>query len=105
MACRYGPIRATASRSISSSSPAPAVEPLLPPALLYHGTAERNLASIRKEGLEKRQRHHVHLSAESDTARAVGARYGKPVVLSVDAAGMAAEGFVLFSLRQRGVAD
>jgi putative RNA 2'-phosphotransferase len=30
-------------------------------------------------------RHHVHLSAEIDTARRVGQRRGKPLILAVDA--------------------
>lgn len=36
--------------------------PLLPPALLYHGTHYKALASIMDRGLCKMQRHHVHLS-------------------------------------------
>lgn len=67
-----------------------------PPPILYHGTAERNLDSIFKTGLEKRERHHVHLSSETDTARAVGTRYGKPVILEIDAAQMAANGFKFY---------
>jgi putative RNA 2'-phosphotransferase len=54
-----------------------------PPDLLYHGTAERFLPDIRKEGLQKRSHHHVHLSADKETARNVGQRHGKPVVLPV----------------------
>jgi putative RNA 2'-phosphotransferase len=38
----------------------------------------------------------VHLSADRDTAVRVGQRHGKPVVLSVDAARMAADGFSFF---------
>jgi putative RNA 2'-phosphotransferase len=37
-------------------------------------------------------RHHVHLSADPETATRVGARHGKPVVLEVAAARMAADG-------------
>jgi putative RNA 2'-phosphotransferase len=37
-------------------------------------------------------RHHVHLSADAETARRVGARRGRPVVFAVDAARMAAAG-------------
>ena len=33
-----------------------------PPPVLYHGTSEDALDSILKTGLEKRDRHHVHLS-------------------------------------------
>lgn len=67
-----------------------------PPKILYHGTAERNLESILKTGLEKRERHHVHLSHETDTARNVGTRYGKPVILAIDAEQMAANGYKFY---------
>jgi putative RNA 2'-phosphotransferase len=56
-------------------------EPKEPPAVLYHGTATRNLDSIMKTGLEKRQRHHVHLSTDVNIALQVGQRYGTPVIL------------------------
>ena len=39
------------------------------------------------------QRHHVHLSADEATAKRVGSRRGAPVVLVVDAAAMAADGY------------
>jgi putative RNA 2'-phosphotransferase len=37
-------------------------------------------------------RHHVHLSQDVETARRVGARRGKPVILVIDAIGLAARG-------------
>jgi putative RNA 2'-phosphotransferase len=67
--------------------------PTDPPGRLYHGTPRRNLGSILATGLEPRGRHHVHLSEDADTAHRVGARRGVPVVLVVDAAAMAREGF------------
>lgn len=67
-----------------------------PPAVLYHGTVERFLASIRRNGLQKRERHHVHLSATPETAVAVGRRRGRPIVLEVAAAVMASRGFVFY---------
>lgn len=69
---------------------------LQPPALLYHGTASRFLASILQQGLLAGQRHAVHLSAETQTAEAVGQRYGKPVVLTVNTAQMAQDGFQFY---------
>jgi putative RNA 2'-phosphotransferase len=41
-------------------------------------------------------RHHVHLSTTVATARTVGARHGKPVVLQVDAAGMHRDGIPFY---------
>jgi putative RNA 2'-phosphotransferase len=70
--------------------------PRAPPARLYHGTATRFIAAIQHEGLVKRSRQHVHLSADADTAADVGARHGKPVVLIVDAEAMAAAGHAFF---------
>jgi putative RNA 2'-phosphotransferase len=67
------------------------LEPTEPPAVLFHGTAQARLDAILGEGLHKMGRHHVHLSADAETATRVGARSGKPVVLEVAAARMAAD--------------
>ena len=67
-----------------------------PPDLLFHGTATRSLESIRQQGLIPGSRHHVHLSQDVATATAVGRRYGKPVVLTVEALRMQAQGFKFF---------
>lgn len=66
--------------------------PADPPPVLWHGTVEPSLPAIRAGGLRPMGRHHVHLSPDEATARAVGARRGRPVVLRVDTAGMAAAG-------------
>jgi putative RNA 2'-phosphotransferase len=71
-------------------------QPSIPPAILYHGTAIKNLESIRKSGLIKGKRHHVHLSATSETAQKVGSRHGKPMVLVVKAVEMHADGISFF---------
>ena len=63
-----------------------------PPAVLYHGTVDGALPGIREKGLLKGQRHHVHLSADIDTARKVGGRRGKPIVLAIKAGEMTAKG-------------
>ena len=57
---------------------------VVPPVELYHGTADKNINSIKKKGLVKGNRHHVHLSLNKDTAVNVGKRYGNPIVLIVD---------------------
>lgn len=72
------------------------LEAKIPPEILYHGTVERFLASILAEGLKKGKRHHVHLSKETETARKVGARRGKPVILEVAAGMMHAQGILFF---------
>lgn len=59
------------------------------PVTLYHGTASRFVKSIFAAGaIEKMQRHHVHLSGDIETARAVGQRHGKWVVFAVDTQAM-----------------
>lgn len=67
-----------------------------PPALLYHGTARRFLDAINEQGLIPGNRHHVHLSQDPATALAVGQRYGAPVLLHIDAAGMHAQGLTFY---------
>jgi putative RNA 2'-phosphotransferase len=76
--------------------------PVQPPELLYHGTIAANLPSIRAEGLWPMNRHDVHLSSDVDTARRVGARRGKPIVLTVQAKAMHAEGYE-FRISENGV--
>lgn len=73
-----------------------------PPATLFHGTVARFVDAIAREGLVRGQRHHVHLSADEHTARAVGARRGEPIVLQVDARAMRADGLV-FLRAENGV--
>ncbi len=65
-----------------------ALPPGMPPERLYHGTATRFVEAIRREGLLPRSRRLVHLSADVETARTVGARHGEPQVLEVDAGTM-----------------
>jgi putative RNA 2'-phosphotransferase len=72
------------------------LEPADPPAELYHGTAERNLTAILRDGLLKMARHHVHLSPDTATAIKVGSRHGKPVVLVVDTVKMRGDGHSFF---------
>lgn len=76
--------------------------PQTPPDYLFHGTATRFLDSILSTGLNKAERHHVHLSAERDTAEKVGPRHGKPVILTIRAGAMHAAGHAFF-LSENGV--
>lgn len=69
-----------------------ALDPVEPPAVLYHGTPKRNLDSILATGLDRRKRHHVHLSGDVETAQRVGRRRGDEVILVIDVAAMAADG-------------
>jgi putative RNA 2'-phosphotransferase len=71
-------------------------EPLTPPELLYHGTAAQFLDSIRKQGLLKMERHHVHLSAETVLTLQVGARRGRPALLTIRAGEMHRAGHVFY---------
>ncbi|MFI6525057.1 RNA 2'-phosphotransferase [Streptomyces uncialis] len=64
----------------------------VPPAFLFHGTVAGHLAAIRAEGLRPMARHDVHLSPDRETATRVGARRGRPVVLSVRAGEMHRDG-------------
>lgn len=82
-------IRASQGHSVSVDLQ---LEQATPPALLYHGTPQEYVKAIRAGGLEKMARHHVHLSADVETAVRVGVRRGKPVVLVVDAAAMHRDG-------------
>ncbi|MFI1200979.1 RNA 2'-phosphotransferase [Streptomyces sp. BHT-5-2] len=76
--------------------------PAVPPGFLFHGTVARSIAAIREEGLRPMSRHAVHLSPDRETATRVGARRGKPVVLTVDAEAMHRAGHV-FHLSANGV--
>ena len=67
-----------------------------PPDRLFHGTATRFVDSIKASGLIKGERHHVHLSADAETARKVGQRHGKPVILIVLSVEMQKAGHVFY---------
>lgn len=71
-------------------------QPATPPEVLYHGTATRHLDSILQQGLVKGRRHHVHMSTDQETMIAVATRHGKPVLLSIDAKRMHADGHEFF---------
>ncbi len=72
------------------------LRPVEPPEVLFHGTAESNVESIRREGLRPGRRTHVHLSGDEATAVAVGRRHGRPVVLRIPAGRMHREGHAFY---------
>lgn len=74
----------------------------IPPRILYHGTAEKNIPAIQQHGLLKQSRQHVHLSADKETAIKVGQRHGKPVIFHVLTKEMREDGFH-FYLSANGV--
>lgn len=73
-----------------------------PPKNLFHGTVSKFLDSIKNEGLKKRSRQHVHLSADIPTAVSVGSRRGKPIILTIPSLQMHEDGFK-FYLSKNGV--
>ena len=78
------------------------LEPREPPELLFHGTVARFLDSIRRQGLARGSRQHVHLSPDEETARRVGQRRGRPAILVVEAGRMHRDGHP-FYLSENGV--
>jgi len=95
----YSKIRANQGHSVTVNVE---MKEIQPPDILYHGTATRFWESIRTEGLTARNRLHVHLSADKETATDVGKRHGKPIVLIINATQMYKDGFV-FYLSENGV--
>jgi putative RNA 2'-phosphotransferase len=72
------------------------LQPHIPNHKLYHGTASKFLPSIKKHGITKQSRNHVHLSDNIQTAIAVGSRHGSPVILEIDAVLMYQDGFKFY---------
>lgn len=73
-----------------------------PPKVLYHGTTDRFLENIMRQGLQPMNRLYVHLSKDYETAVKVGRRHGTPVVLTVNAGIMSDKG-IKFYLSENGV--
>jgi putative RNA 2'-phosphotransferase len=70
---------------------------VVPPVQLFHGTDTKSVGAILKSGLLPMKRHHVHLSNDLNTARAVGQRRkGGVTIFSVDAKQMLADGISFF---------
>lgn len=86
-------IRAAQGHSVTVDLGHAAIEP---PPVLYHGTATRFLESVREKGLLAGNRQQVHLSSDTDTARKVGERHGKPAILTIDSGRMFKDGIRFF---------
>lgn len=84
-------IRANQGHSIPVDVELPVTEP---PEILWHGTGQKYVESIDRQGLLPKGRLYVHLSGDRETAVAVGSRHGKPAVYRVDSRKMAEDGHV-----------
>jgi len=73
-----------------------------PPDILYHGTAWKSVENKKKNGIEKRERLHVHLSSDLETAKKVGERHGDVFILHIDTKKMSEDG-VKFYLSENKV--
>ena len=63
-----------------------AKQEMMPPDILYHGTARRFLDSILQNGLLPQSRQYVHMSHDVETAETVGKRHdARPCILAIDA--------------------
>lgn len=73
-------------------------EKVIPPVILYHGTKESSLTSIRKTGLKSLSRQYVHLSKSKSEAMRNALRWkeDKPVILEIKAKEMNDRGFDFF---------
>jgi len=86
-------IRASQGHSISVELD---LEEAEPSEFLYHGTVEKFLENIKKEGLQKMSRQHVHLSKDRETAIKVGGRRGAPQILTIKSGQMFKDGFKFY---------
>ena len=86
-------IRANQGHSIAVDLELEASEP---PEILWHGTAEKYVASIDKTGLKPGNRMHVHLSLDDQTAEKVGSRHGRPVIYKLKSGEMYRKGFQFY---------
>ena len=78
------------------------LEEKVPPAILWHGTGEKYVPSIDRQGLIPKSRLYVHLSEDAETARKVGSRHGKPVIYEIDCLKMNEDGY-RFYLSANGI--
>lgn len=53
------------------------------PPILFHGTAEKYIDSIKAQGILPQSRVYVHLTEDIDLAMKTGSRHGNPIILKV----------------------
>ena len=92
-------IRANQGHSISVDVE---LKEMVPPDVLYHGTAIRFLDSIKANGIKPMSRLYVHLSSYIEIAYDVGRRHGLALALSIDAKKMYEDG-IKFYRSENGV--
>ena len=68
----------------------------VPPRILWHGTAERALASITTHGILPMRRQYVHLTTDERIAVSIGSRRGTPRTVKVHAARAHEDGTVFY---------
>lgn len=72
-------------------------EAIMPPGILYHGTARRFLDNIMKQGLLSQKRQYVHLSEDIEIAKNVGKRHDNtPIILRINSASAYSDGILFF---------
>lgn len=86
-------IRANQGHSIPVDVELPELEP---PSILYHGTGQKYVESIDRQGLLPKSRLYVHFSTDKDTAVKVGKRHGVPVIYTIQAGKMFADGYLFY---------
>ena len=86
-------IRANQGHSIPVDVELPELEP---PEFLYHGTGQKYVESIDRQGLISKSRLYVHLSIDKETAVKVGRRHGVPVIYTIQAATRFRDGYLFY---------
>jgi putative RNA 2'-phosphotransferase len=77
-------------------------EKKIPPVKLFHGTGLKAYEEIRKTGIQKMNRHHVHLTDDVETAASVGIRHGAQIIIEVNVPKMVSDG-IDFYVSENGV--
>lgn len=72
------------------------LEEVEPPEYLWHGTGQKYMESIDKEGLVPKSRLYVHLSGDVETATNVGKRHGKLLMYKVLSKKMEEDGYKFY---------